>query len=299
MTDVVIKVVNYLRANARNHRQFKSFLDEIDCEYEDVVMFTAVRWLSRANCLKRFYLLLPHIKVFISGKTDFVELHDPKWIADLGFMVDITGHLSSLNIQLQGREKLCHDLHKSVSTFIQKLKLWKSNVEVGNFNHFKFLSENCESANISAVVEIFETLISNFEWRIKDINSVLPEMKLFVTPMFVDPSLAPQDFQMELIELQSDIELQGLFKHEKLLEFWKHVPRNSHQNLVKNAMKMLSIFGSTYCCEQLFSKLIRIKNKYRSRLTQTHLDQLLRSADSSIQPQYEKLVKDQQSHCSH
>ena len=53
--DEVTITVNWIRANAINHRKFKKFLADTAAEYGDLVMFTAVRWLSRATCLKRLY----------------------------------------------------------------------------------------------------------------------------------------------------------------------------------------------------------------------------------------------------
>ena len=67
MTDIV-KVVNFIRSRGLNHREFKAYLDEVGSEYEDVVYFSKVRWLSRATTLKRFKLLLPEIKQFMEKK---------------------------------------------------------------------------------------------------------------------------------------------------------------------------------------------------------------------------------------
>ena len=50
----VILCVNYIRAQGINHRQFKAFLEYLDCDYPDVVYFSAVRWLSRAATFKRY-----------------------------------------------------------------------------------------------------------------------------------------------------------------------------------------------------------------------------------------------------
>ena len=76
--------------------------------------------------------------------------------------------------------------------------------------------------------------------------------------------------------MQSGIELKQLFQSEDLLEFWNRVPDGKYPNLKTNAPKNASVLGSTYVCEALFSKMIRIKNQYRNRLTDDHLKQLLR-----------------------
>ena len=61
----VVQCVDYIRARRFNHRQFKAFLEYQDCDYPAVVYFSAVRWLSRAATLKRFWNLRQEIKLFM------------------------------------------------------------------------------------------------------------------------------------------------------------------------------------------------------------------------------------------
>ena len=54
----------------------------------------------------------------------------------------------------------------------------------------------------------------------------------------------------------------------------------------------MSLFGSTYICEQLFTKMKHTKSKTKSRLTDCHLENSLRvAAASSIAPKIDTLVK--------
>jgi hypothetical protein len=39
-----------------------------------------------------------------------------------------------------------------------------------------------------------------------------------------------------------------------------------------HALFMMSLFGSTYVCEQLFSRTKNVKLKVRTRLTEVHLE---------------------------
>jgi hypothetical protein len=57
----VTSTVNYIKSNALNHREFKEFLEELNCEYKDVTYYCAVRWLSKGLMLKRFYDLRSEI----------------------------------------------------------------------------------------------------------------------------------------------------------------------------------------------------------------------------------------------
>ena len=56
--DAVMKVVNtvvkFIRAKALNHRQFQNFLtSEWEADHGDMIYYCDIRWLSRANVLKR------------------------------------------------------------------------------------------------------------------------------------------------------------------------------------------------------------------------------------------------------
>ena len=124
-------------------------------------------------------------------------------------------------------------------------------------------------------------------------NSFLPKMKMFANPIAVNVTSAPDNFQLELVDMQSDIELKQLFQSEDLLEFWNRAPDRKYHNLKTNAQKNAPVFGSTYVCEALFSTMVRIKNQYRNRLTNDHLKKLLNTASSTIAPCFDKLVKAQ------
>ena len=138
---VVTTTVNWVRANALNHQKFKKFLADTAAEYGDLVVFTAVRWLSHATCLKRFYDL-PEIKTFAEGIKDIPQLGDEVWVADLAFFVNITAHLSSLNRTLQGNSKLCDDLYCTSTAFVNKLCLRKTQLADGIATHFPTLSDH-------------------------------------------------------------------------------------------------------------------------------------------------------------
>ena len=103
---------------------------------------------------------------------------------------------------------------------------------------------------------------------------------------------------MELIELQGNDDLKRDMKDYSLLEFYKRLPEESFPKIKDLAQKKMSLFGSTYICEQLFTKMKHTKSKTRSRLTDCHLGRL-RVAASSIAPKIDTLVKKHQAQISH
>lgn len=103
--------------------------------------------------------------------------------------------------------------------------------------------------------------------------------------------------EMELLELQEDHSLKMHHKStQSANEFWKLVSPSKYPNLRKAASRLLSIFGTTYCCESLFSTMKFIKSKHRSQLTNEHLTELIRTALTNYEPNFRKCSAKLQTH---
>ena len=90
--------------------------------------------------------MLIEIKLYTEEKgKNFEELNDEGWIADLAFLVGVTGHLINLNKQLQRKDELITDIYDSIMAFEVKLRLWKDQLQLHNdvyFPHLKSLGHN-------------------------------------------------------------------------------------------------------------------------------------------------------------
>ena len=105
---------------------------------------------------------------------------------------------------------------------------------------------------------------------------------------------------MELIDLQNDTQLKNKFQNVSLIEFYKrYIPANQFPLLATHSRQIMSLFGSTYACEQLFSKMKIVKSDRRNRLTDERLNNCLIVAVSNITPNIGKLVHEKQSQVSH
>ncbi|GFW17892.1 general transcription factor II-I repeat domain-containing protein 2A [Trichonephila clavipes] len=110
---------------------------------------------------------------------------------------------------------------------------------------------------------------------------------------------------MEFIELQSDIQLKEKFGNVSLLAFYKdYLPRDKYPNFHNHALLMSLASGSTNICEQLFSRMKHAKKqtttkKERTKITEKHLENALRIAASSIEPDIDLLVQQKQINPSH
>ncbi|KAK8389084.1 hypothetical protein O3P69_020808 [Scylla paramamosain] len=215
--------------------------------------------------LMRFYELRDEVKQFMEMKgTPVRELSDSKWLCDLAFMVDITKYLSELNVKLQGPNQLLSSLLSHVKSFEAKLKLWKVQLERSNTVHFPTLQEQNPSTTDEYAADV------------------------------------PDNLQHEIIQLQSDDELKARYNNLSLLEFYRrYVSADDFPILRRHALKYASVFGTTYCCEQFFSKLTLAKSRLRSRLTDANLENQLRVASSTVPPNITRLAKEKQFQPSH
>lgn len=96
------KVVNVIVIQSvLKHQYFQSLLKEMDSAYRDLPLHPAVRWLISRKVLEQFVSCLDAFKAFLVEKRqNYPELEAEKWILKLTFLMDITGHLSELNLRL-------------------------------------------------------------------------------------------------------------------------------------------------------------------------------------------------------
>ena len=82
-----------------------------------------------------------------------------------------------------------------------------------------------------------------------------------------------------------DKSLKSKFLFESTANFYKGyiLPSGKYKDIVNN-VKLISLFGSTYACEQHFSKMNYTKSHIRTRLRDDHLDDLLLQSSTNISP---------------
>ena len=95
-------------------------------------------------------------------------------------MVDMTGHLSRLNLNLQGKNRMCHDLYGSVITFVRKLKLSEEQLKTKTNSPTFRAYVNEKRFNFSEKISL---ILSEFDVRIKDLRSTFSELKCFASPI--------------------------------------------------------------------------------------------------------------------
>ncbi|VVC39075.1 Ribonuclease H-like domain,HAT, C-terminal dimerisation domain, partial [Cinara cedri] len=142
-------------------------------------------------------------------------------------------------------------------------------------------------------VEAISILQQKFNNRFQDFKY----FQLLANPFNIDVEDISVELLMEIIDLQPQSILKDSFEASPLL-FFAELPASFSK--IKNiAAKYFSMFGSSYICEQAFSHMKKIKNPYRSRLTDDHLHHVLRASTSNFNVEIEKIINNIQQQKSH
>nr|XP_042913023.1 general transcription factor II-I repeat domain-containing protein 2A-like [Parasteatoda tepidariorum] len=298
---MVTEAINFIRAHALNHRQFKDMLTNCNALHNDLQYYSEVRWLSRGESLKKFADVLNEVITFLEEKgkpTRFLK--EESFVRDLAFLVDITGHLNDLNTKLMGKNQVISQLVNAVDGFKLKLGLFLKQLEAQNFINFPYLKK-VKEVHPDKVFDFshqIKVLQDSFDKRFQDFETKRARIKLFGDPFGVSIDEAAEEIQLELIDLQTSDIHKSNFRELGLLEFYKALPPE-FENIKKNASMCATMFGSTYICEQTFSLMNINKSKLRSKLTDEHLESILRISTSHYEPNISKLVSKIQSQPSH
>ena len=86
-------------------------------EYDNLILYCEVRWLSKGQLLKRFWKIKNVVADFLEEKDELPEIRsllcNEKWLLDFAFLLDVTIHLNDLNSRLQGKDKLFPSLEEN------------------------------------------------------------------------------------------------------------------------------------------------------------------------------------------
>ena len=251
-----------------------SFLKELDVEFSDFPLCTSIRWLNAGKVLKHFFGLREEILSFFEEQlmdytnTFRAQLQSIKFFSDLAFSTDMKNHLKRRNWSLQGKGQNISHLVGHVVGFRSKLVLFTECLQNNNFAHFpccSVIKEEYSNADFTQFVSNIILLSEEFQTRFEDFQKLKSPLALYNNPMQVSVATKPSEIQLELCELQNDQFLLSN-KHEKPENFWKFVTQERFPILKNAALKLFSMFGSTYIRECAFSAMNSIKTKNRNQL---------------------------------
>uniref|UniRef100_A0A5S6QK69 DUF4371 domain-containing protein n=1 Tax=Trichuris muris TaxID=70415 RepID=A0A5S6QK69_TRIMR len=297
----VITAVNKIKTKSLNDRIFRKMCEENDESYNRLLLHTEVRWLSKGDCLNRFYGLFGTV-------LNFFEEHDVSLCEDLkkskndiAYMADLYSKFNKMNLQLQGDDVNLISTKAVVCSFIKKLVTFKSNLARRELRQFPKLFEINEEAKIhDEDIEVYcdhlqllhEELIERFE------DVVGMEVPAWIIDPFSCPDDAQVYLQEELVELQCNEELKPRFK-DGYQAFWlqKKIP-SLYPRLWAIVSKLLIAFPSSYLVEKGFSVVTDLLSKKRNRLEIAERGDL-RLRLTNMAPDLQELVSRRQPQGSH
>ena len=144
---------------------------------------------------------------------------------------------------------------------------------------------------------ILFALREEFERRFADFKSVKDEFCAFSAPLLTE---VPIRLRVEVADLNTDLVYSPLFAPGlDTLSANQSLPPTRYPRLRAFASRYISMFGSKYRCEQVFSRMGYVKNKFRTRLTDLHRADILHISTSDLQPDFNAILKEMQHQSSH
>ena len=139
--NTVITAVNKIKAHSLNSRLFRQLCIENEEDFERLLLHTEVRWLSKGNCLKRFYSLFDIVVEFFQDSNhglcdDLRNIKD-----DIAYLSDIFNKFNEVNLQLQGNDVNLIKVKSAISTFLSKCKSFQRNLARHELYQFPSLCE--------------------------------------------------------------------------------------------------------------------------------------------------------------
>lgn len=165
-------------------------------------------------------------------------------------------------------------------------------------NLFRFITHPHETTlNDDQLSIIPGTSIANFELEMADLKSSDIWLCKFVT---LNANLENVICQRELLAKQHKWNDMGKLQREDtlILKTWNELPPN-FETMRRVSTAVLTMFGSTYSCEQSFSHMNNIKSNQRSRLTCESLNACMKLNLTTYEPDYKAISKTMQSQKSH
>ncbi|XP_068237067.1 zinc finger BED domain-containing protein 5-like [Palaemon carinicauda] len=114
--DVAVKVINFIRAKAKNHRLFQLLANEMGAQHVGLLFYTKVRWLSRGKCLSQLYELRLETEIFLRQNENNLHVHfdNEEYVMMLAYLADIFGRLNEMNQSLQGHDVTISDVQDNM-----------------------------------------------------------------------------------------------------------------------------------------------------------------------------------------
>lgn len=299
---IVITAVNKIKKNSLNDRLFRKLCHENDEDFERLLLHTEVRWLSKGNCLQRFYQLFHTVLQFFDERNNTLSNDLREAECDIAYLADLFSKFNDLNLRLQGQDVTLIKAKSEISAFNAKLILYKRNIGRHELSQFPNLlelqeKEKLSDSNILIFCNHLQLLHEDMQKRFEDlVNLNVPDW--IINPYINIESISDHLMEETIIELQNDVEMKPKFKNS-FEDFWlqKKISER-YPTLWAVVKKFLLCFPTSYLVEKGFSAVSRLLTKQRNKLNIVDRGDL-RLLLSNIKPDINTLLNSHQIHPSH
>ena len=167
----VIDIMNYIRANAMSHRQFRQMLQYDDETFSvDLPYHLKVRWMSQGQVLEKVLPLQKQIVNFFEDKNIFCTLSEQNFCRNAAFLCDVMSKQNQINVSLQGETKSIYDKWQTIQAFRKKLTslkfvLSRQQISAERFSQLsKVAGRLC---NVKEYTLVLDSLIEEYNDRFK------------------------------------------------------------------------------------------------------------------------------------
>lgn len=276
------KIVNQIKDGpSALNLKFKSLLNELDADYEDLNLNTDLLWLSKGKCLQKLFNLRKEVFLFFTQNINpdveaFVSaLEDKHFISNLAFLCDITQIINELNILLQSKNGNIFDLVRNINNFQKKIEMLLNDIKNEKFSILGDVAQLMRKDNkinrTDAHLKIFEKLSHNFSRRFKDFNIIKHSIDLYYSPLTCNIEEQKIEFHLELARMRADFLIAEIDD-----TFWKQASDEKYPMLKSEIYKLYSMFGSAYNCKPVISSLKILLSRSGGRMDYQHIRDIIR-----------------------
>ncbi|XP_042234779.1 zinc finger BED domain-containing protein 5-like [Homarus americanus] len=241
--DETIKIVNYIKSKLLKSRLFSTLCSAMESAHTQLLLHTAVRWLSRGRVLSWFYELREELIFLTSEEFELADLlSNETWCNEVAFLADISQALNTLNKSMQGKNENILTCTDKVSFFKEKLTLWGARIKKENKVKMFELTKGCRLD--------------------KNLVSLILQSLSVSACESAGLTVAEED---ELTETRNDRGLKLKQLSTDMTSFWLSI-REEYPIITKKAIEALLPFSTLYLCEAGFSAMNTMKSKNRSQL---------------------------------
>ncbi|XP_042243376.1 zinc finger BED domain-containing protein 5-like [Homarus americanus] len=153
---------------------------DMGSEYEHLLYYSAVRWLSRGKVLQRVFEMRTQVEIFLNEKKHALasRLSEPRWLLQLAYLADIFSELNLLNMSMHGRDETYLTLSEKLKAFKAKLRLWKGKIEREKAAFFPLLNLFLEDEEDVSLLDIQNIIVEHLEKLSDEFDRYIPDEEL-------------------------------------------------------------------------------------------------------------------------